>query len=371
MHNAVDDHQPGPFQLDVSDVASESSHDTFNGLVQKRKSHTYVDEHFKEGFIGDDSFHALESYVGSDDEDERSLLESASTVSEQECQTQYEFANQTYDRTAVETDLTPRTGHHTKTRACRKSHIVSPVSTPINFHRPLPLRNYESEAIMFPTAGAQAKSGRDRSQSVTSVVASRRPATETMPQPSLPQSNWTQKGCVEEDYPDARREDSHTKISEQVEHQGLSSQYSSGASTLAAFPIPPMNNPVGELPMLISRVTSSPGNMNEATSHSVATSISHEDIYRAITTVNMASLLQRTRARGDQLQVIDWSKLSSFERAWREMNEVFISTIYGRKDVVLTDEDVEYVDCVAREVRSCHDDITSSNWIRRIFERTT
>ncbi|KAJ4316707.1 hypothetical protein N0V94_005320 [Neodidymelliopsis sp. IMI 364377] len=370
MYSAFGDHQSAPFQLDVSDIASESSHDTFNGRVKKRESHTHVDGYHEGGFIGDDSFHALESYVGSDDEDERSLLESVSTVSEHEYQTHYEYANQSNDLRAVENDPTTQTGYRTNTRACRKSHFVSPVSQPINFHRPLPLRSYESEATMFPTAGAQAKSSCDRSQSVTSVVASRRPATETMPLPSLPQSNRAQKVRVEGNHPESCREDSHTKIFEQVEHQGLLSQRSSSASTLAAFPIPPMNNPVGELPMLLSRVTSPPEGMDEATSHSVATSISHEDIYRAITTVNMASLLQRTRARGDQLQVIDWAKLSSFERAWREMNEIFISTIYGRKDVVLTDEDVEYIDCVVRVLRSGHDDIASSNWVRRMFERT-
>jgi hypothetical protein len=44
--------------------------------------------------------------------------------------------------------------------------------------------------------------------------------------------------------------------------------------------------------------------------------------------------------------------MSPFERSWREVNEELLIWIYGRQDTWLSPEDVESVDCVAREVRA-------------------
>jgi hypothetical protein len=165
------------------------------------------------------------------------------------------------------------------------------------------------------------------------------------------------------------RDDSHTKISQQVDqHEAPISQPSSTASTLAAFPIPPMDNPVGALPMLVSRATSSSQVLHIAPSQHPVVTASLEDTYRAITKVNLSALLQRTRTKGERLQAIEWDKLTSFERAWREMNDVLLVIIYGRADVVLDESDITYIDCVARELRNGSDESTTNDWIRRIFE---
>ncbi|KAF2623006.1 hypothetical protein BU25DRAFT_425260 [Macroventuria anomochaeta] len=371
MHNdAGAHHLLGPYQLDASDIASESSYGTFGSLVRKGKGRASTCVSYNGGIMGDDSFDALESYIGTEGEDDCSLLESASTISEQEAQTQYQFAVQAPPSQPIITGPVPTSSERCATaQARRKSQVPNPVSPAINFHRPLPLRSYESEATMFPTVGAQANSGRNRAKSVTSIIASKRPAMETMPLPPLPRSSQAYDSPGHRGQENYKRDDSHTKISEQVDQYVASvSQRSSNASTLAAFPIPPMGNPVGELPMLVSRATSSPQALHTTPSQHPAAAASLEGTYRAITKVNMIAVLQRTRARGEQLQVIEWDKLTSFERAWREMNEVLLVTIYGKKDILLDDTDVAYIDCVARELRNDSTDFVFMDWVRRIFE---
>lgn len=369
-NNADDNHQPGPFQLDVSDVASESSYGTFGSFVRKNIDRASSGMAYDGSIIGDDSFDALESYVGSEEEDECSLLESTSTISEHKVQTQYQYAVPAPSISPILGRTAPTPPQRRSTVDTRRKTQASAFNSPaVSFHRPLPLRSYESEASMFPTAGAHANSGRNRAKSVTSIIASRRYATETMHLPPLPSSGQACSSSNIEDLMDCKRDGSHTKISEQLDqYVATISRRSSSASTLAAFPIPPMDNPVGELPMLVSRATSSPQAPYTTPSYPLLAPASLEDTYRAITKVNMVALLQRTRDRGKQLQVIEWNKLSSFERAWREMNEVLLVTIYGRKDVVLGETDVAYVDCIAREVRGASGEDVPTDWVRRIFE---
>ncbi|KAF2475986.1 uncharacterized protein BDR25DRAFT_379620 [Lindgomyces ingoldianus] len=64
--------------------------------------------------------------------------------------------------------------------------------------------------------------------------------------------------------------------------------------------------------------------------------------YRSATSEHIRGLLQQTRARGAQLGSVNRSSLSAFEVAWRNSNEALIVAIYGRSDVVLGNEDVEF-----------------------------
>ncbi|KAH6643166.1 hypothetical protein C7974DRAFT_386943 [Boeremia exigua] len=146
------------------------------------------------------------------------------------------------------------------------------------------------------------------------------------------------------------------------------SQRSSNATTLAAFPIPPMSNPVGELPMLVSRANLPLPTSHQTASRNAMGTSSLDDTYRAITRVNMIAVLQRTRSRGERLQIIGWEELTSFERAWRDMNEVLLVAIYGRKDVVLDDSDVAYIDCIAGELDHQSNQPGSDEWVRQLFE---
>jgi hypothetical protein len=108
------------------------------------------------------------------------------------------------------------------------------------------------------------------------------------------------------------------------------------AMHLANFPLPPLSNPVNSLPMLISRATSP---------HYPSTPTSE-----LVTQIRL--VLADTRAHGEQLPLEDWNTMSPFERSWREVNEELLIWIYGRQDTWLSPEDVESMDCVAREVRA-------------------
>lgn len=134
------------------------------------------------------------------------------------------------------------------------------------------------------------------------------------------------------------------------------SQPSAIASTISAFPIPPMHNPVGRLPMSISRTAS--------LAESGASSAPVGDVYRAVAEANIHKLLERTRNHGAQLPSVNFNAIPPFERAWREVNEQLLVTIYGRVDVLLTDEDVQYLDCISREFKS---GTYASDWVRDIF----
>ena len=83
----------------------------------------------------------------------------------------------------------------------------------------------------------------------------------------------------------------------------------------------------------------------------------------------MSATLQRSRARGENLQIVEWDELPSFERAWRDKNKVLLVTIYGRKDVVLHKSDVDFIDCISNELLD--DGNVPAGWVRRIFEADT
>lgn len=371
MQDEFRDGQPlGQYQLDASDIAS--SYETLSSIAPKGQNRANKGANYDGGVIGDDTFDNLESYMGTEDEDEGSLLESASTNSDEEPQTVYEFAAQSRisRTTTVVAGPVPTPAERHAAVVSRRKYQKRISNTPkLNFHRPLPLRAYESEATMFPTAGAQANLGRNRSKSVTSIINSARAATESMQHPPLPSSSQLGSSIQHTGHASPRRGSSHTKISEQVnQYRGSHSQRSSNGSTLASFPIPPMENPVGQLPMIVSRAATSSQALLPASSQHPAGSPSLEDTYRAITQVNMTAVLQRTRARGEQLRIVDWGNMSSFEQAWRNVNGVLLVTIFGRQDVLLDESDVCYIDCVARELRNAPNDADPMAWVRRMFE---
>ena len=159
------------------------------------------------------------------------------------------------------------------------------------------------------------------------------------------------------------------KILEQGNREATSiSKRSSSELTPAAFPIPPMENPVGQLPMLVPRAVLSPQSLRTTTSQHPVASASLDDTYRAIIKVAMDAVLQRTRRQGKGLSTVDWDSLTSFERSWREMNAVLLMTIYGRTDAVLTKTDIDYIDHVAEVLRSESGNADSMDWIRHMFD---
>jgi hypothetical protein len=368
-------HHIGPFQLDASDVASESSY-TSSSVVRNHGSYAKTRLDVDDDIMRKESFDALESYVSTDDEyrdefidegiNERSQLESASSSDNGYASMRYQFvAHATAIRQGIEKMMSapPKSGKSLETGQKLRDFGMS--SAAINFRRPLPLRSYESEAAMYPIASYQAASTRNRSQSVTSVVNSARHATEAMQHPKLPAITDVQFNDNESSFDS--RINSYIKISEQLDRcMTPVSQRTSGVGTLSEFPIPPMDNPVGELPMLVSRAVASP---QDPSLRHTASQSPPDDTYRAITRFNMSSTLGRSRARGETLQVVEWEQLPSFERAWRDKNQVLLVTIYGRKDIVLEKSDIDFVDCISNELHN--DGNVPADWVRRIFAADT
>lgn len=367
LHQDSGDQELRSYQLDASGLASESSYRTFTSLKRKSRTRVSTGVPYDGDVLSDESFDALEYYVGSDEEDEGSVLESDSGFHGADSPTQYQFAAQSQLNMAGPVPAPSQRREAAKAR--RKTRASCPSGQAVNFCRSLPLRSYESEVIMFPTAGAQASSGHKRSKSITSVSASRRSTTEPIAAPYVPDSYQACNSFEEIEQGFYERNNSYIKASVQVNREAtMVSQRSSSASTLAAFPIPPMENPVGQPPMLILRTVSSPQSLRTTTSqHSVALA-SLDDTYRAIIEVAIDAVLQRTRKQGKRLPTLNRYSVTSFERAWRDMNAVLLTTIYGRTDAVLTKDDIDYIDRVAEVLRSEPTSVESTDWVRRMFE---
>jgi hypothetical protein len=135
---------------------------------------------------------------------------------------------------------------------------------------------------------------------------------------------------------------------------------------LVSFPISPMANPVGNLPMLVSRATLSSAStalssawntstarltLSDASAAPVNALLEASRSARASSNV-IRNILAQTRARGEMLPVIEWHTISPFERSWREQNEELLVAIYGRQDTWLSSADVTYVDCIEKEIKS-------------------
>jgi hypothetical protein len=128
------------------------------------------------------------------------------------------------------------------------------------------------------------------------------------------------------------------------------------ATTLAEFPVPPMQNPVGALPMLVARAA-----VAEERAAPVGALV---DAYRTAIVAGDAvrAALDQTRARGQQLPAADWENMSAFERSWRISNEELLNAIYGRSDSWLSPADVAYVDTLAREMGDA-----TPGWVLKLF----
>jgi hypothetical protein len=175
----------------------------------------------------------------------------------------------------------------------------------------------------------------------------------------------------EEEFQD-REEDSTSPDEKDYFHDDEDSYSCDGGSEgelddlLASFPIPPMANPVGNLPMLVSRTTLSSAStalssarcpsaarltLSDASAAPVNALFEASRSARASRSVTR-NILAQTRARGEMLPVIEWHSISPFERSWREQNEELLVAIYGRQDTWLSSADVAYVDCIEKEIRS-------------------
>jgi hypothetical protein len=166
-----------------------------------------------------------------------------------------------------------------------------------------------------------------------------------------PRSEMTAQCAVHENAIQLSEGDEYDTLSDAP--TGDARRGTSVATTLLDFPIPPMQNPVGALPMIVSRAT---------TPHPVASLV---EACRAITfhANHIRNLLEQTRTRGEHLPLTNLDTVTAFERAWRELNEELLISIYGNCDVELEVDDVRYVDCIAKELRESPE----AHWVLELF----
>jgi hypothetical protein len=359
----------GLFQFGGPDVASRGIYNS-NSMNQST-SHNEDDMNKTcHDFIGEEPFDVMDLYAGSNDG--HSILEPTSNASDYGTQTVYKYSTPVSHLKTKNPEAYH--SHLPKTNRARPGTQHSDLSASVvNYHRPLALRSFGSEAQiqsrlqnhpnMYATNMSPPFSYDKFSRRREVHQTSEYPLTPPTEKLAYDRTGLSMTGIYANDQPEQIPVHDGFEICSHHDPLQIASET---MMDLAAFPIPPMRNPVGELPMLLHRVASHPPDATTGqavTVKSTSTTPSVAETYRAITKVHMVDLLKRTRSRGAQLSSIDWQSLSIPERVWREQNGTIIVSIYGRHDVELSDHDVEYVNCVARELRADGNGISSNEWI--------
>lgn len=198
------------------------------------------------------------------------------------------------------------------------------------FHRPLPLRSYESEAFLFPTTRLQGgENAHRRSTTATSPIRGR---------------HALHIGGLDE-------------MTRRIGPSNFRVREPSRNTSAASFTSLPRNSTQSS--MLLSR-----------TFIDAETLASNPlgDVYRSVTEAYMRESLDRTRERGAQLPTVQLASLPPFEITWRDVNEQLLVAIYGRKNVALTVADVHFVDRIAREMREGVGTISGYEWVGQLFQ---
>jgi hypothetical protein len=367
----------GLFQFKNPDVASYCIDNS--GSMDQITAQTTVDiVQSCHDFVEEEPFDVMDLYA--DSNDGHSILESISNASEHNNQTVYKYATPVSHTRTVDADEY-RSHDPGMDQACLRSHHSGLSASGVNYHRPLPLRSYTSEAQINYRAQRHFNNNSNTHVTAMSPCSSHGRSSrhqELHHTPAYPPTPPTGRVAhdrtriaVTRTYDDVQSERIHAHNRfENSPHHSSYQTVDEQMLDFTAFPIPPMRNPVGELPMSLHRVAppSPDAVIGQAVSpESTSAAPSVAETYRAVTKVHMIDLLRRTRSRGSQLPSIVWSSLSIAEREWREHNGTILMSIYGRLDMVLSDHDTDYVNCIAQEIRSDGNSFSSNEWVLRMF----
>jgi hypothetical protein len=205
----------------------------------------------------------------------------------------------------------------TAMQTCRERRSPNLAATS-HFHRPLPLRSYESDAYLYPTFRAQAQSRQRRPSSVNASPV-RGGGSGTL-------------GRLDEDETTRRvRED----------------------RTVSARPH--ISMAPSETPTLTD------GDLVPAPPSPIA------DAFKSVTSAFIGQLLQKTREQGAQLPGVRNKSFSIRDTLWRNANGHLIIAIYGRKDIELSQTDRDFVDKIAKEMREGVVIISGYEWVGEMF----
>lgn len=369
----------GPYALSPSDAGDESDGFESASIVEDTCSEVDVED----GATFRDDESDLHTYTGSDG---TSILYPPSLADTETGRGDYTYDNAPVPSQAALSEIAAKRGAR---QARKKISGPAPATFVSNFHRPLPLRSYESEAHLFPTTGAQGGSTHNRAQSAGSLIRGNRPVSlaidstpPTVPQQSvqLPvrsssvRTNTIPLPAQPESLRDhSRLSSGHSRLSSRIDEAPefdihapnsvldsstgqRTTRGTSLALTLNDFPVAPMHNPVGALPMTVQHAISTAANP-------VASLLDACTIVTA-QAARIKALLEQTRDRGESLPVANWERMSTFERSWRSDREELLIAIYGRHDTWLGEEDVEYVDLIWMELRASPE----AAWVLDLFQ---
>lgn len=398
-------HPVGPYQLDASDAASMYSNDTIRDTPRRNNDRAGGGVDTEGSIMEVAPFEMLEAYSGTDNEwadenaDKRLLLETASVSEAGRSPTKYQYGlfpkitersppkkvrfaspvitGRSPVKESIPTSPKRRDGPQITERskvqeaesASPKRKIASGVDplsrnfklnvSGISLQQQRPLRRYESEANLSSNAAFQATSGHVRVESVAGTV------------DSIGQAPDVQHPHLSSDYKTKAKDDEEiyygsiscrSRIPEPVSRGMISTrQHVTNGPPLSQFPIPPMSNPVGELPMLLSRATEVPRNEEQTTSQYIV-----QDASIAKAEENITTTVKRTQARGKQLPIIEWECIPRFEQVWRNKNQRLLVTIFGRKDTKLEIDDYNYIEWIAQQLRN--DKNVPADWVRKLLE---
>lgn len=325
------------------------------------------------GYVEEGSLDVMQLYAESDDG--RSILESASSTSDHGNHTMYKYATSS-PSPRPELELPPLSIMDRSHSNTRRANLHEPRIE--HHHAPL-LRGYRSEAHIgsmpyYSTNDSHSEHIVTRARSKYDIHSRRQAVCHAS---TIPLTNSTETGSHNEaktsttgKHCDPRSTQLPTYAETSSSSRRYGSQDRPRTMELAAFPIPPMKNPVGVLPMLISRAIS-PSPATKPTPKTrprpTHTSTSVSEAYRAITKIQMTETLKKTRARGAKLPKVDWDSLSPADQEWRKENKMILISIYGSRDVMLTQHDMDYVNCISQEVRSDGDEVSANEWVLRVF----
>ncbi|KAJ4292625.1 hypothetical protein N0V90_009288 [Kalmusia sp. IMI 367209] len=213
------------------------------------------------------------------------------------------------------------------------------------FYRPLPLRSFESDTFNFPVL-KNSTEGRNRSASLSRDESSILNLYSELGGLEAAEGNEGEAETHSEGYQETVINIGHTQ-SPRDRNTSAETAHALpyGIIDLVQFPTVPSSN-----------AQPSPTTLADA--------------YRSITGAVIRQSLQRTRARGMHLPILELDTLSSSSLAWRTTNEELLVGIYGRDDVELTMADVRFVNRIGRELREGVGQVQGYEWVGELFRRT-
>lgn len=248
--------------------------------------------------------------------------------------TQNTLANPRSRPFALNPVVAPTRSQRRNTAQARRTTRLPNSSPAHGFHRPLPLRSYESEVFLYPTARA-ANAAHTRANSLNLSPRRARhslPAAGDVAEMTRRIGPSNLRVCLSSLAPVPARASSPPLS------PSRSTTTSQDSVSLSQFPAPPRDDAL-------------------ALAHSYCVTVSNY----------LRHLLSQTRARGAQLPRVAKGSVSPFELAWRQVNGELLTAIYGRTDVVLTQADVRLVEKIAKELREGVGRIAGYGWVGEVF----